>query len=113
MRLDDFPLGGPAGISGDGAWRGKWNRKQFVQGILIHLLPCRVRAGGTCSKSQDNYLGSRKTFLQSVLPRSPRFILSSLLPPQFLQAFTGSILTEEIGAFFFPLHIDSFERLDL
>ena len=101
MRLDDFPLGGPAGISGDGPWRSKWNRKQFVQSILIHLLPCRVRVGGTCSKSQDNYLGSRKTPLQSVLPRSPRFILSSLLPPQFLQAFIGSILTEEIGAFLF------------
>lgn len=71
---------------------------ESVQGILIHLLPCRVGAGGNCSKSQDNYLGSGKTFLRSVLPRSPRFILSSLLPLQFLQAF---ILTEEIGAFFF------------
>lgn len=80
--------------------------KNCVPGILIHHLPCRDRAGATCSKSWDNFLGFSKTVLLSVLPGNPAlhpFIPA--LPPQLPQALTDSIFTEEITALFFCILI--------
>lgn len=87
--------------------------KNCVPGILIHHLPCRDRAGATCSKSWDNFLGFSKTVLLSVLPGNPAlhpFIPA--LPPQLPQALTDSIFTEEITALFFCILILLREQID-
>lgn len=66
-----------------------------ISEILLHHLPCRDRARGASSKSQDNSVGYRKTFFKAFFPG----VLLSVHAPLLPQAFRDGIFTEGIAAF--------------